>query len=169
MSSRSVEDARRIAVMGGHATKGQFRLMLERNCNHNCSMFGKCFASPLSANYGGKCALARLPQSMGQRTVKTILGGEKGFVENMIELISEIEMKARGSGSIDELHKLLDKYLKVHPALFGTKTKIETNQPLTFNDIDQRIINVIQAPKIDAPESISIHKDLNDTEDGQGQ
>ena len=151
-NTMSRERAVELSRKGGKAMAGVFQLSKTRNCNKNCPMFGKCWTSGLSPQFKGKCALANIPQSdiLGRRTVKAILDGERGFCENMLELLTEIEGRARTNPTLDNLRALAQEYREMYPLLFGTKARIVStnlNQGGQVIDIEAQIKQALQPSK----------------------
>lgn len=145
-------DAQRleIAKKGGHATKGVFRVSKTRNCNQNCVMYGRCWASSASNKYDGKCALAQAPDQVSRRTVMAITGGERAYCDLMLELITEIEARTRQDPSLKNLRELNREFRESYPLLWGSKQRIVAQVESKVSgvaEIAEQIRSVLKTPK----------------------
>lgn len=157
LNQRSKEAAKEIQTKGGYAKKG-FILAPTRNCNHNCPLWNRCWAASASTQYAGKCALARAPELVSKRTVKTIMGGETEWAELMMDLVAEIEAQVRKAPNAKTLMELNKEYRETYALLYGTKQRmkavLEDHRQGGVLDVESEVRKVLEAEVVPKKEEV---------------
>jgi len=114
--------------------KKKFSIRKNRRCNNRCKMYEICWAKPFSRNkpfmtdkdgksWYGKCALARMPKLLQNRTILLFKNDQDAFIKSMLNLLIEVELTIPKEQKL----RLLYAYLRLYETIYGKKIMAETN------------------------------------------
>ncbi len=141
------KEAVRKGRAGGKKTSLLKKLARRTKCNERCPFWERCNMKYIAqTQYGGKCALKMMPKKVQQRTLKLISGGEEGFNDFILELMSDVNNEAIMNKTSKE--RLIKLALDVKKSLYGEKKQIELNsdEAITINDI-KKVLEEINGSK----------------------